>query len=130
MTVTVTSSRFVADIRGRQRRHPRAVDVSRGLSSRGDPGALIRDATRVAPTWSRGVRAPPPASGRLSVLLNLAIMSVVSRSPTVADTSWDVSPRNFIVTAAIAAAFWIAFLVSLWRMRARILILPSASRRR
>jgi hypothetical protein len=64
------------------------------------------------------------------VLLNLAIMSVVSRSPTVADTSWDVSPRNFIVTAAIAAAFWIAFLVSLWRMRARILILPSASRRR
>jgi len=30
--------------------------------------------------------------------------------------------RNFIVTASIAAAFWTAFLVSLWRMRARILI--------
>src|SRR5262245_38765619 len=27
----------------------------------------------------------------------------------VADTSWDVSPVNFIVTAAIAAGFWCAF---------------------
>ena len=42
----------------------------------------------------------------------------------VADTSWDVSPRNFIVTALIAACFWIVFLVSLWRMRARILVVP------
>jgi hypothetical protein len=29
----------------------------------------------------------------------------------VSDTSWDVSPRPFAVTAAIAAAFWILFLV-------------------
>jgi hypothetical protein len=42
----------------------------------------------------------------------------------VSDTSWDVSPRNFIVTASIAAAFWIAYLYSLWRIRARILIVP------
>ena len=27
----------------------------------------------------------------------------------ISDTSWDVSPRNFIITAAIAMAFWIAF---------------------
>ncbi len=40
----------------------------------------------------------------------------------VADTSWDVSPRNFIVTAAIAVAFWIAFLVSLIRTRPRTLL--------
>jgi hypothetical protein len=27
----------------------------------------------------------------------------------VSDTSWDVSPRNFVIMAAIAACFWIAF---------------------
>jgi hypothetical protein len=31
----------------------------------------------------------------------------------IADTSWDVSPKPFIVTAAVAAAFWIAFIVRL-----------------
>jgi hypothetical protein len=33
----------------------------------------------------------------------------------VSDTSWDVSPRNFIATAAIAAAFWVLFFVRLAR---------------
>ena len=27
----------------------------------------------------------------------------------VSDTSWDVSPVNFIITATIAGAFWVAF---------------------
>ena len=27
----------------------------------------------------------------------------------ISDTSWDVSPRNFILTAVIALCFWIAF---------------------
>ena len=27
----------------------------------------------------------------------------------ISDTSWDVSPRNFILTAAIALCFWVAF---------------------
>jgi hypothetical protein len=31
----------------------------------------------------------------------------------VSDTSWDVSPVNFIVTATIAVAFWIAFFTRL-----------------
>ena len=31
----------------------------------------------------------------------------------VSDTSWDVSPRAFIVTASIAGVFWIWFLVRL-----------------
>jgi len=36
----------------------------------------------------------------------------------IADTSWDVSPVNFIVTAAIAAIFWCAFLIRLlWLLR-------------
>jgi hypothetical protein len=36
----------------------------------------------------------------------------------VADTSWDVSPVNFIITASIAAAFWVAFFARLiWARR-------------
>lgn len=38
----------------------------------------------------------------------------------IADTSWDVSPRNFIVTAAIAVAFWIAFFTRLFWVRRRV----------
>lgn len=33
----------------------------------------------------------------------------------VSDTSFDVSPRNFIITASIAGAFWVAYIVrTLW----------------
>jgi hypothetical protein len=36
----------------------------------------------------------------------------------ISDTSFDVSPRNFIVTASIAAVFWIAYLVRIvWTRR-------------
>jgi hypothetical protein len=35
----------------------------------------------------------------------------------VSDTSWDVSPVNFIVVASIAAAFWIAFFTRLLLVR-------------
>ena len=41
-----------------------------------------------------------------------------------ADTSWDVSPRNFIVIAAIAVVFWIAFFVTLFRERRVFLVHP------
>ena len=64
------------------------------------------------------------------ILLNGAVLfSCLAFGRIVMDTSWDVSPRRFISTAAIAAAFWIAFFVSLWRMRARILIVPGPSKR-
>ena len=33
----------------------------------------------------------------------------------VSDTSWDVSPRNFVITAAVAGVFWVVFLVRLVR---------------
>jgi hypothetical protein len=45
----------------------------------------------------------------------------------VSDTSWQVSPRNFIATAVVALLFWVAFFVALWKPRARILVV---SRRR
>ena len=56
-------------------------------------------------------------------LLQLAIIfSGFAFARIVSDTSWDVSPRNFIFAASMAAAFWIAFFTSLWRMRARIMV--------
>jgi len=36
----------------------------------------------------------------------------------ISDTSWDVSPRNFIIMAVIAAGFWCAFIIRrLWVRR-------------
>jgi hypothetical protein len=58
-------------------------------------------------------------------LLHLAVLfSALAFGRIVSDTSWDVSPRNFIIVAGIAACFWIAFFVTLWRMRGRIMIVP------
>lgn len=39
----------------------------------------------------------------------------------VADTSWDVSPKPFIVTASIAVVFWIVFFVRLVLLQRRVL---------
>jgi len=56
-------------------------------------------------------------------LMQLAlIFSCMAFGRIVADTSWDVSPRNFIITAAIAFCFWAAFFVELWRGRKSLLI--------
>lgn len=38
----------------------------------------------------------------------------------VSDTSWDVSPRNFIITAAIAVVFWIAFFARMLWMQKKV----------
>ena len=52
------------------------------------------------------------------MLLQMAILfSCFAFGRIVADTSWDVSPRNFIITAAIAGVLWIAFFVTLLRGR-------------
>jgi hypothetical protein len=62
-------------------------------------------------------------------LLQLAMLfSVLAFGRIVSDTSWDVSPKNFIITASIAAVFWIAFFVSLIRIRARVLIVTPGQR--
>ncbi len=64
-------------------------------------------------------------------MLQMALVfSGLSFGRIVSDTSWDVSPRAFIITASIAAGFWIAFLVTLWRMRARIMVVPGPLVRR
>jgi len=38
----------------------------------------------------------------------------------VSDTSWDVSPVNFIIMASIAGVFWVAFFVRLVWVRKRV----------
>jgi len=64
-------------------------------------------------------------------LMQLAILfSASAFGRIVSDTSWDVSPRNFIITASIAGVLWVAFFVGLYRMRARILLLPGRPPRR
>lgn len=40
----------------------------------------------------------------------------------ISDTSFDVSPRKFIIAAAIAVCFWIAFFVKLIRGRRDFLV--------
>ena len=90
-----------------------------------DPLAGL-DAPKLPPDVE--VRALTRARRRLGgyrLLLTLAMMfSCLAFGRIVSDTSWDVSPKNFIATACVAAAFWVAFFVSLWRMRSRILIVP------
>jgi hypothetical protein len=47
------------------------------------------------------------------MLLMAMLFSCFAFGRIVADTSWDVSPVNFIVVASIAGAFWIAFFTRL-----------------
>ena len=109
--------------------------------------SLVEEFLRTDPEFARQLRknplggiAPPPLPADVETnafvrarrrlrgfpwLLQLAMLfSASAFARIVSDTSWDVSPRNFIITAAIAACFWIAFFVTLWRMRARIMIVP------
>ena len=67
-------------------------------------------------------------SGYLGFLWLAMLFSMMAFGRIVSDTSWDVSPLNFIVVASIAGVFWIAFVVSLIRMRARILVVTPGKR--
>jgi hypothetical protein len=52
-------------------------------------------------------------SGPIWLLQLAMIMSGLAFGRIISDTSFDVSPRKFIITAAIAVCFWIAFFVKL-----------------
>ena len=52
------------------------------------------------------------------LLLLTMVFSGAAFGRIISDTSWDVSPRNFIISAAIAACFWIAYFARLvWIQR-------------
>lgn len=56
-------------------------------------------------------------------LLQLAVLTTCfAFGRIVSDTSFDVSPRKFIVTAVIAVCFWIAFFVKLFHGRRAVLV--------
>ena len=61
-------------------------------------------------------------SGPIWLLQLALIMSGLAFGRIISDTSFDVSPRNFIITAAIAVSFWIAFFVKLIRGRRDFLV--------
>jgi hypothetical protein len=63
-------------------------------------------------------------TGPVWILRLALICSGLAFGRIVADTSFDVSPRNFIITASIAACFWVAFLAKLWRSRRAFTIRP------
>jgi hypothetical protein len=54
------------------------------------------------------------------LMLLAFIFSGLAFGRIVSDTSWDVSPRNFIITAAIAGVFWIAYLGRLYWIQRKV----------
>jgi len=84
---------------------------SRSLLSCPLPGLPPDHEARMFASTRKKIRGIP-------YLLNLAVLfSCFAFGRIISDTSWDVSPRNFLITAAIAGVLWIAYFVSLWRMR-------------
>ena len=56
------------------------------------------------------------------------VLTALAFARIVSDTSWDVSPRRFIITAALAATCWIAHYVVLWRRQSRVMAAPGRRR--
>jgi hypothetical protein len=54
------------------------------------------------------------------LMLLAFVFSGIAFGRIISDTSWDVSPRNFIISAAIAAAFWIAYLGRLYWIQRQV----------
>jgi hypothetical protein len=54
----------------------------------------------------------------LFLFLQAMLFTALAFARIISDTSWDVSARNFIITAVIAAGFWCAYLIRrLWVWR-------------
>jgi len=94
-------------------------ELARDLRSGG--GGLLGESLPAEPPPGHGLKTLQLVKRRLwgyPMFLQLAmIFSALAFGRIVSDTSWDVSPRNFIVTASIAAVFWVAFCVSIYRGR-------------
>ena len=106
--------------------------------------AFLREDPEFARTLNHDARAPLPGVGLPSLtpdhelktlarlkrrlagpiwLMQFAlIFTMLAFGRIVSDTSFDVSPRKFIVTAVVAACFWIAFLVRLLQGRREVLL--------
>jgi hypothetical protein len=91
------------------------------LQGRGEEGLLRHDIPRLAPDREAQAfrRTKRLLHGWDWLLFMAMIFSGFSFGRLVSDTSWDVSPVNFIVVATIAVAFWVAFFTRLLWVRAR-----------
>jgi hypothetical protein len=102
-------------------------EFARLLQGRGEEG-LLRPATaglsadREAQALRRTKRL---LHGWDWVLFLAMIFSGMAFGRIVSDTSWNVSPVNFIVVASIAGAFWIAFFTRLVWIRKRVYLGPA-----
>jgi hypothetical protein len=91
------------------------------LQGRGEEGLLRHDIPRLPPDReAQAFRKTKRLLHGWDWLLFMAILfSCFAFGRIVSDTSWDVSPVNFIVTATIAGAFWVAFFTRLVWVRTR-----------
>ena len=111
-------------------------------SATADSRALVEEYLREHPEWSKKLGDVAPSSTWLSsagvapdqevqmlnrikkrmqfvrILLLLAmIFTAQAFGRIVADTSWDRSPRSFIIMSAIAIGFWAWWCFASWRIR-------------
>jgi hypothetical protein len=96
-------------------------DFARVLRGRGDESLLGHDVPRLPlDNEARALRRTKRVLHGCDWLMFMAIMfSCFAFGRIVSDTSWDVSPVNFIIVASIALAFWIAFFSQLILVRKR-----------
>jgi hypothetical protein len=97
-------------------------EFARLLRGRGEESLLRQDALRLPPdSEAKALRRTKRLLRGWDWLLFMAmIFSGFAFGRIVADTSWDVSPVNFIVMASIAGVFWISFFTRLLRVRKRV----------
>ena len=92
------------------------------LRGRGEEAPLRHDVPRLPPDReAQALRRTKRLLHGWDWTLFLAILfSCFAFGRIVSDTSWDVSPVNFIVVASIAAVFWAAFLTRLVWVRKHV----------
>ena len=97
-------------------------ELARILRGRGAEGLLGQEVPRLPlDSEARALRKTKRLLHGWDWLLFMAmIFSGFAFGRIVSDTSWDVSPVNFIVVASIALAFWIAFFTRLVLVRTRV----------
>jgi len=96
-------------------------DFARSLRENGQ--ALLGQAPSLPPDLEARtlMRTRKKLIGRMWPLFFAMMFSMLALGRLVSDTSFDVSPRQFIVTAAIAVGFWITFFVRLFWFQSSVL---------
>jgi hypothetical protein len=107
-----------------------------------DTRALVDEFLRSDPQWAKTLEHAAQAGGPLPapairpdqeaqqlnrikkrfrvmrwMLLLAMVFTVQAFGRIVSDTSWDVSPKNFIAVASVAGIFWIGFAIAAFRAR-------------